>query len=295
MLQEQKTVFVPCSNSTVSVLLRIQNLVQCVFADPSLFSGQLVVLTRKIGENLAMGGVSPSELEIMVNVIVDYTHGFAISAAAFSNTDKEQENGMKGQTIDDYLRGLDWLLNDILLRKDPIWVNTICSKLIMPVLILLLASIGNITFSLRQPDSIETSLEYLLRNLEIWSSWLDPANEIGLLPEAEGRFMIPNTPILQTGAAPFTGSIGIMGFAQPIIISENGTPQGFNENERLHEPFPINYNDSIEDVFHKVPYLDRFAYQYGIQVNGRIVQIYRKPIEKESETTKHTPRNGNPL
>ena len=87
------------------------NLVQCVFADPSLFSGQLVVLTRKIEENLVMGGVKPSELEMIVGVIVDYTHGFAISAAAFSGTD--EENGMKGQTIDDYLRGLDWLLNDI--------------------------------------------------------------------------------------------------------------------------------------------------------------------------------------
>ena len=89
------------------------NLVQCIFADPSLFSGQLVVLTRKIGENLAMGGVNPSELEMMVGVIIDYTHGFAISVAAFSGTGEEQENRMKGQTIDDYLRGLRWLLNDI--------------------------------------------------------------------------------------------------------------------------------------------------------------------------------------
>ena len=152
----------------------------------------------------------------------------------------------------------------------------------MLVLVLLLAPIGNITFSLRQPDTIEASLEYLLGNLETWGSWLDPANETGLLPEADGRFMIPNAPILQTGGTTLTGNIGIMGFAQPIIINENEMPQGFSENERLYEPFPINYNDSIEDVFHKVPYFDRFAYQYGIQVNGRIIQVYRKPIEKES-------------
>ena len=153
------------------------------------------------------------------------------------------------------------------------------SKVLM--VFLFVVSIGNITFSSSQTDTIESSLEYLLGNLKIWGSWLDPNNEIGLFPEAEGRFMIPNTPILQTGGATLSGGIGIMGFAQPIIISENGMPRGFNEKERLYEPFPINYNDSIEDVFQKVPYLDRFAYQYGVQVNGRIVQIYRKPIEKE--------------
>ncbi len=146
---------------------------------------------------------------------------------------------------------------------------------------LFVISIGNITFSSRETNTIEVSLEYLLGNLETWGSWFDPNNEIGLLPEAEGRFIIPNAPILQAGGTTLSGNIGVMGFAQPIIINENGIPKGFNENEHFYEPFPINYNDSIEDIFQKVPYLDRFTYQYGVQVNGRIVQIYRKPIEKE--------------
>ena len=58
-----------------------------------------------------MSGVKPSELEMIVGVIVDYTHGFAISTAAFSSINEEQKDGMKGQTIDDYLHGLRWLLN----------------------------------------------------------------------------------------------------------------------------------------------------------------------------------------
>ena len=146
---------------------------------------------------------------------------------------------------------------------------------------MLLFLIGSITFSSREIETIETSLEHLLQSLEVWGSWLDPANEVGLLPEAEGRFMMSNTPILQTGGSTLSGGIGITGFAQPIVINKNGIPQGFNENDRLYESFPINFNDNIEGIFQKVSYFDRFTYQYGIQVNGRIVQIYRKPIEKE--------------
>ena len=155
--------------------------------------------------------------------------------------------------------------------------------MIRKVLMVLLCalSIGNMAFASRESDTIEASLAYLLGSLEAWGSWLDPTNEIGLLPEAEGRFMIPTAPILQTGGTTLSGGIGIMGFAQPIIISENEVPQGFSENERLYEPFPINFSNSIEDIFREVPYLDRFAYQYGVQINGSIVQIYRKPIARE--------------
>ncbi len=74
---------------------------------------------------------------------------------------------------------------------------------------LFVVSTGNITFSLRETNTIEVSLEYLLGSLEIWGSWLDPANEIGLLPEAEGRFMFPSTPILQTGGTTLSGNIGV--------------------------------------------------------------------------------------
>ncbi len=132
----------------------------------------------------------------------------------------------------------------------------------------------------KEQTNLETSLLYLLEGLEIWGAWLDPANEVGLLPEAEGRFMIPNTPILQTGGAIPSG-IAITGFAQPIVISRDGIPQGFAENEYLYEQLLIKYDDSVEDIFQKVPYLDRLNYQYGVGMDGRTVKVYRKSIEAE--------------
>ena len=133
-------------------------------------------------------------------------------------------------------------------------------------------------------DALEASLLYLLSGLEMWGQWLDPTNEIGLLPEAEGRFMTSNTPILQAGGTSISGGIGVVGFAQPIIISHGSAPQGFTEE--VSEAITIDFDDSIKDVFQKVPYQDRLIYQYGIQIDRRTVQIYRKPVE--TELTLHT-------
>ena len=127
-------------------------------------------------------------------------------------------------------------------------------------------------------DALEATLLYLLQGLETWASWLDPTNDIGLLPEAEGRFMTSSTPILQTGMSP--NGIGIVGFAQHIVISDNGMPNGFNQSE-FYETSLFNYDDQVEDVFEKVPYLDRLNYQYGVEIDGRRARIYRKPIETE--------------
>lgn len=131
----------------------------------------------------------------------------------------------------------------------------------------------------KEQNALEASLLFLLSGLEMWGQWLEPTNEIGLLPKAEGRFMTSSTPVLQAGSASIPGGVGIVGFAQPIIISHGDIPKGFTEE--ISEPLAIDYNDSIEDVFHKVPYHDRLVYQYGVQINGRSVQIYRKPIEAE--------------
>ena len=60
-------------------------------------------------------------------------------------------------------------------------------------------------------DALEASLLYLLGGLEMWGEWLDPANEVGLLPEAEGRFMTSSTPILQAGGTSISGSGGYRG------------------------------------------------------------------------------------
>ncbi len=141
-------------------------------------------------------------------------------------------------------------------------------------------------------DALEASLLFLLGGLEMWGQWLEPTNEIGLLPEAEGRFMTSSTPILQAGSTIIPGGIGVVGFAQPVIISHDGVPEGFAEE--ISEPLTIDYNDSIEDVFQKVPYHDRLVYQYGVKINGRSVQIYRKPIETELTLSTALQRMGAP-
>ncbi len=132
----------------------------------------------------------------------------------------------------------------------------------------------------KEQTTLEISLLYLLEGLEIWGTWLDPANKVGLLPEAEGRFMMPSTPILQAGSAMPSG-IGIMGFAHPITISHDGVPQGFVEDEYLYKQSLIGHNDSIGDVFQKVSYPDRLSYQYGIEIVGLTAKVYRKPIAVE--------------
>ena len=132
---------------------------------------------------------------------------------------------------------------------------------------------------IEEDDVLEATLLYLLGGLEFWGTWLEPTNETGLLPEAEGRFMVSSTPILQTGVVP--GGIGVVGFAQPITISRGGVPEGFSENQYLYETALVGYDDSVEDVFEQVSYLDRLNYQYGVEVNGRVARVYRKPIEIE--------------
>ena len=136
-----------------------------------------------------------------------------------------------------------------------------------------------ISYPTEKDDALETTLLYLLAGLEIWGAWLEPNNNAGLLPEAEGRFMVSSTPILQTGVVP--GGIGVVGFAQPITISRNGIPEGFSANNLLYEAPLAGYDDYVEDVFERVSYLDRLNYQYGVEVTGRVARVYSKNIEIE--------------
>lgn len=156
----------------------------------------------------------------------------------------------------------------------------------------LVGGLKQINYPTKENNALEASLLYLLGGLEVWGSWLDPNNNIGLLPEAEGRFMASNTPILQTGTIP--GGMGVVGFAQPITISHNGIPQGFIADQHILEPISIEYDDSIEEVFAKVSYANRLVYQYGVQVDGRVIQIYRKPIETKLTLSNALQKMGAP-
>lgn len=70
-------------------------LVNLTFANPALMAGPLADLTTHLRAEL------PSD--VVLNLTIDYTHGFALSAAAAPPG--------AGPTLSDYLAGLDWLLS----------------------------------------------------------------------------------------------------------------------------------------------------------------------------------------
>lgn len=80
------------------------NVAQLIFADRSLFVGQVVELTNAIRKNVAALVKCTEEADTLVGLIIDYTHGFAISAAA------NHDESIQSPTIDDFHRGLDWIL-----------------------------------------------------------------------------------------------------------------------------------------------------------------------------------------
>jgi len=88
------------------------NLALCIIGDPTLLTGQLVVLTDKISEYLKHCDIEPSEIPLLIGIIIDYTHGFAFSAAAYSCL-SDEEKSQSELSIDDYMRGITWVLNKI--------------------------------------------------------------------------------------------------------------------------------------------------------------------------------------
>ena len=89
------------------------NLVQWVFANPTSIAGPLETLTQALRDDLVALGLEGTERETRLGVLVDYTHGFAVSMAAYAEPDPSQPDALPPQTIDDYLRGLDWLLSAV--------------------------------------------------------------------------------------------------------------------------------------------------------------------------------------
>ncbi|WP_020592150.1 TetR/AcrR family transcriptional regulator [Kiloniella laminariae] len=77
------------------------NLIQCVLADLSLMDEQLLSLTELIRLNLKEANQSNDD--ILLNLLIDYTHGFAVAAAA-----APKESVL---SLQDYLKSLDWILD----------------------------------------------------------------------------------------------------------------------------------------------------------------------------------------
>lgn len=86
-------------------VIRHPQLTQYIFTNPTLIADQLDVLTIQITQYLAQTVIDKTQVKTLLGVIVDYTHGFAISASAYS-----QQNGQK---IEDYRHGLNWILSQL--------------------------------------------------------------------------------------------------------------------------------------------------------------------------------------
>ncbi len=79
--------------------LQNANLLHAVLADASLMSAELRRITDMLrADTQALG----DEDDVLLHLLVDYTHGFVFSASSGEGTQP---------TIGEYLRGVDWILS----------------------------------------------------------------------------------------------------------------------------------------------------------------------------------------
>lgn len=90
------------------VVLAHPGLLRCILADPELFPEQLARLTELIRSNIA-ALTTYEQPDMLLNVIVDYTHGFALSVTAGVNDAQAQ--------LSSYRQGLDWIISRIPARQ----------------------------------------------------------------------------------------------------------------------------------------------------------------------------------
>ena len=76
------------------------NLLRAILADTSLISKELLEVTREL-ETCTQRLNDGDEGNVLLHLLVDYTHGFVLSASS------TEDNPL---TINDYLRGIDWML-----------------------------------------------------------------------------------------------------------------------------------------------------------------------------------------
>lgn len=77
------------------------HLLRAVLADLSLMGPALVKITEMLGEITKILN-DGDEDDVLLHLLIDYTHGFVLSASA------TEENPL---TIKEYLQGIDWMLS----------------------------------------------------------------------------------------------------------------------------------------------------------------------------------------
>ncbi len=77
------------------------NLVRCILSDMTLMSDEIVAITDEIRKNTRLLNNGDPD-DVMLNLLVDYTHGFVFSAVSA----KQQQS----PTMKDFLSSIDWVL-----------------------------------------------------------------------------------------------------------------------------------------------------------------------------------------
>ncbi len=77
------------------------NLIRCILGDTSLMSRDIIELTDNLRLDTCLLNKG-DQADVMLNLLVDYTHGFVFAAASASPDNCP--------TVEGYLRSLDWVL-----------------------------------------------------------------------------------------------------------------------------------------------------------------------------------------
>lgn len=77
------------------------NLIRCILGDTSLMSRDIIELTDNLRLDTCLLNKGDQD-DVMLNLLVDYTHGFVFAAASASSDNCP--------TVEGYLRSLDWIL-----------------------------------------------------------------------------------------------------------------------------------------------------------------------------------------
>jgi len=89
-------------------VLEHPNLTTLLLTDHSLINDQLIKLTTLIKNQVILLTHTNEEGALLTDVIIDYTHGFAIAAAS-----QNKKTTMGSLAIGDFHKGLDWILGRI--------------------------------------------------------------------------------------------------------------------------------------------------------------------------------------
>ncbi len=84
-------------------------LMQSILASPDLMPEQLHSLTKQIRSHVQPLLKNKEDVETVVGLIADYTHGFSMSVATY----RERKADTEGLRIEDYRKGLNWVLTRI--------------------------------------------------------------------------------------------------------------------------------------------------------------------------------------